>query len=151
MARKRVKPKECSLKFHGSKKFKKSFSGCGQRSEFEFETHLLLPCLDLISNLKNYVKKISPNWPKSPKFGTNHVFAATWPMESFNHTAEIKGHSIFDGVMMPNQPRRQTVAMKIRCRCNKSWWDLQCIKTFWCLLFFLSLALMKIVDIWRLE
>jgi hypothetical protein len=52
--------------------------------------------------IKNLRKKISPNWPKSPKFCTNHVFAATWPMESFNHTAEIKGRSIFDGVMMPN-------------------------------------------------
>jgi hypothetical protein len=60
---------------------------------------------------KKYVKKFSLNRPKSPKFGTNHAFAATRPMESFDCAAEIKGRNIFNGTMMPNQPRRRTIAL----------------------------------------
>jgi hypothetical protein len=98
---------------------------------------------------KNLRKKFSLNPPKYRKFGTNHVFVATWPMESIDHAAEIKGHNIFDGAMMPNQPRRRTVASKRVPRDNKIWWDSVALKTFSC--FFRSSALTKIFEIPRLE
>jgi hypothetical protein len=67
------------------------------------------------------VKKFLLNPPKSPKSGTNHLFAATLPMESFDRAAEIKGCNIFDGAMMPNQPQQRTVASYKGAVDNKIW------------------------------
>ena len=83
-------------------------------------------------NFKKLHEKFTLNPPKSPKFGTNHVFAATWPMESFDCAAKINGRNIFDGAKMPNQPRWGTLASWKGAVVNKIWWESIAFETFWC-------------------
>jgi hypothetical protein len=76
MAGKRVKPKECSLIFCGSQKFKKSFSGCVQRSESESKTHLLLPWF--ISWREHFLAGDGSFWRQKPcKFNKSQIYIIT--------------------------------------------------------------------------